>query len=103
MLLFLRVRVYLLSKGRIKLVIYISRTALRIKAFNLFDYIYNRCVACKMEIFHVLLLVGTDPCLGSALLNLFFLTTQLSGFLTLFYPGLLVAVNISYLKKRRAT
>ena len=103
MLLFLRAGVYPLSEGLITPIMHSSRTAPRTRASDPFDYIHSGCVACKMEIFHVLLAVGTYPRPGSALPNFFFLTTQSSGSSALFYPGLLVAVGVSYPERRRAT
>ena len=103
MLLLLRAGVYLLSEGLIRPVIHISRTAPRTRASDPFDYVHNRCVAYKMEIFHVLLAVGTYPRPGSALSNFFFLMTQSSGSSALFFPGLLVAVGVSYPERARAT
>ena len=84
MLLFLGAGVYPLSEGLIRPVMHSSRTH-------------------NMEIFHVVLAVGTYPRPSSALPNFFFLTTQSSGSSALFYPGLLVAVGVSYPERRRAT
>ena len=68
MLLFLRAGVYPLSEGLITPIMHSSRTAPRTRASD----IHNRCVAYKMEIFHVVLAVGTYPRPGSALPNFSF-------------------------------
>ena len=69
MLLFLRAGVYPLGEGLIRPVMHSSRTAPRTRASDPFDYIHNRCVTYKMEIFYVVLAVGTYPRPGSALPN----------------------------------